>query len=110
MMEEKFCYLAFCFVSVYICMIYLSHKTDIFDKDEKNMWLKIIIGLFVLIPTAIAVLLLFTGCAIKYNPALIFKYQHVLIPSSFIGGIIMLIPLLVGIVILVANLWKKTKK
>ena len=70
----------------------------------------ILLILLILIPTAIAALLLFIGWAIKYNPALLSEYKHILIPSSIVGGILMLIPLLLGIVILVMNLWGKIKK
>lgn len=70
----------------------------------------ILLMLLILVPTAIAALLLFIGWAIKYNPALLTEFQHILIPSSIVGGILMLIPLLIGIVILVINLWGKIKK
>ena len=74
------------------------------------MMFAIFLLLLILIPTLIAALLLFTGWANKYNPALILEYQHILAPSSLISGIIMLIPLLIGIIIVIMNLWGKIEK
>ena len=70
----------------------------------------IIIILLIFIPTLIATLLFAMAWMIKYNPAILMEYQGFFINCGIVGGIILLIPLLIGIVVLVMMLWDKIKK
>lgn len=69
-----------------------------------------IILIIVLIPTLIAALLFSVSWMIKYNPALLTELQGFLIPANIIGGIILLIPLVIVLIILITTLWGKIRE
>ena len=69
-----------------------------------------IILVIVLIPTLIAALLFAISWMIKYNPTLLTELQGCLIPANVISGIILLIPLAIGLIILVTSLWGKIRE
>lgn len=70
----------------------------------------ILIILLILIPTLIAALLLAMAWILKHNPAMILEYQSLFVNGGITGGIILLIPLLIGVVVLLAALWGKIIK
>lgn len=74
------------------------------------MVLAIIILLLILVPTLVAALLFAVAWMLKYNPGLLTEFQHLIVPCSIAGGIIMLIPLLIGLVIAIINLWGKIQQ
>ena len=69
-----------------------------------------IIVIIVLVPTLIAALLFSVSWMIKYNPALLTELQGFLIPANIIGGIILLIPLVIVLIVLITILWSKIKE
>lgn len=66
-----------------------------------------IIFIIVLVPTLIAALLFSVSWMIKYNPALLTELQSFLIPANIIGGILLLLPLMIGLIVLIISLWGK---
>ena len=72
------------------------------------MFFTILIILLILIPTLIAALLFSMAWILKYNPAIIMEYQELFINGGIVGGIILSIPLLIGIIIFVMMLWEKS--
>lgn len=66
-----------------------------------------ILSVLILIPTLIAALLFSVSWMIKYNPALLTELQGFLIPANIIGGILLLLPLVIGLMVLIISLWGK---
>ena len=66
-----------------------------------------ILSVLILIPALIAALLFSVSWMIKYNPALLTELQGFLIPANIIGGILLLLPLVIGLIVLIISLWGK---
>lgn len=69
-----------------------------------------ILLVLILIPTLIAALLFAVSWMIKYNPGMLTELQGFLIPANIISGILLLIPLAIGLIVLIITLWSKIKK
>ena len=70
----------------------------------------VILCILILIPTLIAALLFTVSWMIKYNPMMLTDLQSFLIPAGIISGIILLIPLVIGLFALIVTLWGKIKE
>lgn len=70
----------------------------------------IILCILILIPTLIAALLFTVSWMIKYNPMMLTELQSFIIPAGIISGIILLIPLVIGLFVLIVTLCGKIKK